>query len=218
MIGGVRAALRLPRWVSRPPLWLIAAALAVLLAADHLYRTVTGDGVVPAFYDETAHLMTGYLVLVALFRGAGPAFSAGLLGASVLIDADHIPGALGYAFFTNGTPRPYTHSLLTIALVVAVALLWRRRRALLLGVAVGLTFHFARDMAERPYAGVALGWPLSDHGYTYGHVVYLVSIAALAVIAAARSRLREPLGQLRPQLGHLPLELGDARLKLHARR
>ena len=47
---------------------------------------------------------------------------------SVAIDLDHIPGRLSVGWLTAGTPRPYTHSLLTIAVVLVSAWVLRRRR------------------------------------------------------------------------------------------
>lgn len=77
------------------------------------------------------------------------------LFASVLIDLDHVPARLGWRELTEDTPRPYTHSLPTVGVVLLGALLWRRRRDVLLGVAIGLAIHFWRDLSE-PGSGVAL--------------------------------------------------------------
>jgi inner membrane protein len=105
--------------------------------------------------------------------------------ASVAIDLDHIPGRLGADWLTAGTPRPYTHSLLTIAVVVAIALLWRRRRDLMLGLAIGLAIHFWRDTMEGD-TGVSLLWPISNRPFQYPHDVYLGATAVFVLIGAAR--------------------------------
>jgi hypothetical protein len=112
-----RPRLTVPDWISRPPAALLLIATAVLLVVDHAYFHLAGDGVNAAVLDETAHLLTGFIVLGALFRGAPTRFSVPMLAASVLIDLDHIPGALGADFLTAGTPRPYTHSLTTLVLL-----------------------------------------------------------------------------------------------------
>ena len=103
--------------------------------------------------------------------------------ASVAIDLDHIPAQLGADWLTAGTPRPYTHSLLTIVVVVAIAVLWRRRRDLLLGVAIGLAIHFWRDMGEGG-SGVSLLWPVSYHSFQYPHGLYVAVTAAFALLDA----------------------------------
>ena len=111
------------------------------------------------------------------------------LFASVLIDMDHVPGRLGVDVLTAGTPRPYTHSLLTIAVVLVGALLWRRRRDVLLGVALGLGIHFLRDLAE-PGSGVALLWPFSDRSFNVPHASYVVAMLAVVAVDAYRCRVQ----------------------------
>jgi inner membrane protein len=145
--------------------------------------------------DEVAHVLTTVLILWALGRRACQRFLVPAVIASVAIDLDHIPGRLGTNWLTNGTPRPYTHSLLTIALVLAAALLWRRRRDVFLGIAIGLASHFFRDLAE-PGRDVALLWPWSYHSFSLSHALYLavmaiiVLIDVLRVFALRRSRAR----------------------------
>ena len=137
--------------------------------------------------DEVAHLMTTLIVVWALGRRVCERFLIPALVASVAIDADHIPGALGYDFFTQGIPRPYTHSLLSIVVVLVLAALWRSRRDLCLGVALGLAIHFWRDMSESG-AGVSLAWPVSDHSFMLSHAGYLAAMAVFATIAALSAR------------------------------
>jgi inner membrane protein len=166
--------------------WLAAAAL-VLFLADWAYRQV-GDSVIPGGpLDETAHLMTTLLVGWALGRRVRDRFLLPALVASVAIDADHVPGALGYDFLTRGTPRPYTHSLLTLAAVLVVGVVWRSRRDLLLGAALGLAIHFWRDMSESG-AGVSLAWPVSDHSFMLSHAGYLAAMAVFATVAVVSAR------------------------------
>lgn len=106
---------------------------------------------------ESAHLLTTLLVVSALVRTASEhlILMVPALIASVAIDIDHVPGYLGADWITAGTPRPYTHSLVTIVVVLVAAALWRRRRTALRGIALGLVIHFWRDLAE-PGSGVAL--------------------------------------------------------------
>lgn len=164
---------------------MILAGALVLVGADQAYRHVGGDGVDAGVLDETAHLMTGFLLLAAVFRGAPRAFAAGLLVASVAIDADHIPQHLGTDIITAGTARPYSHSLLTVAVLLVLAL-HPRWRLVLLGAAIGILGHFGRDMAEND-AGVSLLWPFSDHSYTAPPAVYFGVVALLAAVALWRS-------------------------------
>ena len=121
---------------------------------------------------------------------------------SVAIDVDHIPQYLGYYFLTAGTPRPYTHSLLTIAVLlsIAFALVIRRHRLLFLGLALGVALHFFRDLAEGNGNGVALLWPFTDHAFSYPHSTYLALMACvvaadllLGVCSACGRRAAVPL-------------------------
>jgi inner membrane protein len=180
--GAIRRALRLT------PASLTVAALG-LAAADLAYRSV-GDSVFPGgALDEVCHLLTTLLVLWAL----GPRvrrFMVPALVASVLIDTDHVPAQFGVYWLTEGTPRPYTHSLLSIAVVLIVAVLWPRRRDVALGVAIGLALHFWRDMAEGG-AGVSLLWPVSRHAFQYPHAYYLALMAVVVAVDAGRLLTRD---------------------------
>jgi membrane-bound metal-dependent hydrolase YbcI (DUF457 family) len=174
-------------WFRRPSRAAVLAMAVVLFAADQTMLR-SGDGIGTAGpLDETAHFLTGALVLASLRGHADRSLAAGLLAVSVLIDVDHIPDRVGVDWITSGTPRPYTHSLLTIGVVMLAALLWRSGRSLLVGVGLGLAFHFYRDTSE-PKSGVALLWPWSNHSYTSPHWIYLVIAGAVALVALWRAR------------------------------
>lgn len=177
-------------------LGLSAESLAVmtvcLICADAGSR-LAGDSVFPGGpLDETGHFLTTLLFFWALGPRACRRFLAPALLASVVIDIDHLPAQFGSQWLTAGTPRPYTHSLLTIAIVLGIALLWRGRRDLWLGVAIGLAIHFWRDIGEGS-AGLSLLWPFSSHSFQYPHGLYVGVMAAVVLIAATRCR-----GHLRP--------------------
>lgn len=166
------------------PLGLLLATLLFVAAdwgAERAGNTVVPGGPV----DELAHLITTLLVLWALGRRYSRGFFAAALAASVLIDIDHLPGRLGWNGLTAGTSRPYTHSLLTIIVVLGLALLWRRHRSVFCGVAAGLALHFWRDLSEGG-AGAALLWPLTHHSFTLPRWSYLAVVAACIAVVAAR--------------------------------
>ena len=181
---------------------MLALAVVVLVGADWGTR-LAGDTVFPGGpLDEIAHLLTTLLVLWALGSRVCRRFLVPALIASVAIDLDHIPGRLGAEWLTAGTPRPYTHSLLTIALALALAWRWRGRREVLLGIVIGLAIHFWRDMGEGA-SGVSLLWPLSDHSFQYPHGVYVAVMAVVVLIDAARCVRRKrtiiALGRWQPR-------------------
>jgi membrane-bound metal-dependent hydrolase YbcI (DUF457 family) len=175
----------------RPTFKLSPAALAIattlLLAADWGSR-LAGDSLFPgAPLDETAHFFTTLLIVLALGPRFCRRFLAPALVASVAIDVDHVPARLGAQWLTAGTPRPYTHSLLTVAVVMLIALVWRRRRDLWLAIAIGLAIHFWRDMGEGS-AGVSLLWPFSDYSFHYPHGLYVAVMALFVLVDAVRCR------------------------------
>jgi hypothetical protein len=170
---------------------LLAGATLLFLLADW-GETMAGVSLLPGGpLDEMAHLLTMLIVLWALGDRVWARFGAAALVMSVAIDRDHIPQYLGHDFLTRGTPRPYSHSLLTIAVALAVAAVWPRRRDVLLGIALGLAFHFWRDLSE-PGSGVALLWPLSDHSFSLSPASYLVIMSAFVAFDAWKCWSRRP--------------------------
>ena len=177
------------------PLALLGCAV-VLLAADTAYQHA-GDSFFPGGpLDETAHFLTALLMLQLVPTRWRAGIAVPALFASVAIDVDHVPQYLGDRFLTVGTPRPYTHSLLTPLVLLALALVVRRHRVLLLGLAVGVLLHFFRDLAEGDGSGVSLLWPLSDHAFSYPHATYLVLMACVLAadlcLAVLRPRATAP--------------------------
>jgi beta-glucanase (GH16 family) len=164
----------------------------VLLVADQLLPHA-GDGWLgEGPVDELAHLLTGALVLAALRGVVDRRFAIGLLVASVLIDIDHVPGLLGRDWITRGTDRPYTHSLLMIAVIGLAAAVCRGRRSLLLGALLGVGAHLARDLSESA-SGVPLAWPLSLRSFTLPHWTYLLAMIAVLAVALRRAPARRVL-------------------------
>jgi inner membrane protein len=182
---------RAAQHASQPSVPELIAVSIVLVVADQALRWVGGDGLDAGLLDETAHLMTGALIVAAIFRGARTDFVIAALAGSVLIDIDHVPQYLGDRFLTHGADRPYTHSLLTLVAIAALAMAWRRRRVALAGAFVGILGHFGRDLSEST-AGVPLLWPWSYHSYASPHWIYLMAIGLLAAVAIGRALLGSP--------------------------
>ncbi len=164
------------------------AGAAVLFAVDQDVYQRVGAAVAPqAPLDWTDHLLTTLFIVWAL----GPWFRARwlvpALVASVVIDADHIPGQLGSDILTAGTQRPYTHSLLTIACLLCLSVPRSRWRHVAVGAALGVSSHLWRDLAEPQASGVTLLWPLSDRTFSTPAAVYLASVAGLALISFGRA-------------------------------
>jgi membrane-bound metal-dependent hydrolase YbcI (DUF457 family) len=176
----------------------VLTCVAVIAVADLVLWFSKLPFGVQALLDEPAHVATGLVALAAVGSGFEVPVVLAILGGSVLIDLDHLPALLGSHILDQGTPRPYTHSLLIVALVAAAALLApRHMRRLLLIALVGLTLHFFRDMAESEGSGVALLWPLSDRSNSVEYVLYAVALAMLVTISLAR-RTAAPGRRQRP--------------------
>jgi inner membrane protein len=131
--------------------------------------------------DWIGHLATG-VVLVALLWPPRR-MAAAIIVCSVVLDVDHLPLELGSDFLMGNAPRPYTHSLLTILVVLVGAGLLRSQ--VLLGAAIGLAGHLFRDLGTGD--GVPLLWPLSDAGASVPFALYIGVLTGLAAVAALRS-------------------------------
>lgn len=169
----------------------VLLSLATIAIADLVIWRWKAPYAAEALFDEAAHIATGLLGLAAV----GVSFPLGVVIAvlvgSLLIDLDHLPHVFGSHLLEHGTPRPYTHTIVTVALLVAVALVIRDRRwRLLVGVAgLALALHFFRDMAEPGGPGVSLLWPFSDHAFSVPYPWYAGALAAFAALAVARRKL-----------------------------
>jgi inner membrane protein len=193
----------------RPESIRLAALLVVAVFAADLFWSLVEDStgsLAYALVDEPAHLATCAIALLvfAAVTGSAPArsFAIAALLASTAIDVDHLPHYLGSQVLMGaGLPRPYTHSLLFVALLLALGWALRsRRREVALGIAFGIAAHLLRDLATGP--GVPFLWPLSAAAVSVPYVTYaaalLLAVATVALSARrrpARRRLaRQPLG------------------------
>lgn len=159
--------------------------------------------------DEPAHLATCVVALLAIVALAGarpPALFVGAaLVSSVAIDLDHLPGYLGSHAMAGNLPRPYTHSLLAVAVLLGIgaAVRQRDRRQVALGIAFGISAHLLRDLATGP--GVSLFWPFSSTPITVPYAAYAAALA-LAAGAVAITVWRDSVPRPAPRrLGAQPL-------------
>ncbi|HEV2770632.1 MAG TPA: metal-dependent hydrolase, partial [Solirubrobacteraceae bacterium] len=110
--------------------------------------------------------------------------------AATLIDLDHIPDLFGEEGISDVTPRPFSHSLVTVLVAGALAALVRARAprygSFAVGVALGVAMHLLRDVFTGP--GVSLFWPLSGEPVNGAFLVYLVAMIAVVAYAATPSR------------------------------
>ena len=172
---------RAPSMVRVLPLLVAAAVVLLHAVAGARQWPVVVQGVL----DEPAHLLTAWLVLAAL---PGDLLERSLgrwaLVASVAIDLDHIPLYLSdYEFSVDG--RPPTHGLALVCAVLAIAAALRgRHRERAFGIGLGVALHLVRDLATGP--GVPLLWPVYDSAVRVPQAAYLITVVAVAVVAAAR--------------------------------
>ncbi len=162
----------------------------VIALADGAMNVVHPSLALAAALDEPAHAATTVLLLAALGWPLGRRFALAAVIASVAIDLDHIPQYLGTHFLTAGTPRPYTHSWVTLAFVAMLAVMLSERwRIVALGAELGLVGHLFRDMAEPgTNGGVALFWPFTDAGLRVPYLAYALVMAGALVITVLRTR------------------------------
>jgi membrane-bound metal-dependent hydrolase YbcI (DUF457 family) len=161
----------------------VAIAVVLILVSDALLPE-SGEPVwLAGSLDEIAHLSNGVVALGALGPDVDRRLARGLIGASVLIDIDHVPHYAGARWLTAGTERPYPHSLLTLIASFAACLGLRRRAGqteasrTALGVLIGLSAHFVRDLAV-PGTGMPLLWPIKKRTFSIPRGLYVASLAA----------------------------------------
>jgi inner membrane protein len=169
-----------------------AALLLLILGVDliqHRAHTLLVWGVL----DESAHVATAVLALLScrplaeLLRCRKVV--AVLLASAVLIDLDHIPLYAGVPEVAMGG-RPFSHSLLTVVLLVVLAVaLPAGRRQWALAAAAGLVLHFVRDVATGP--GLLLVWPISDRDVVLPYRLYVSVLLGLVILATARLTLHQ---------------------------
>lgn len=142
--------------------------------------------------DEPAHLATCAIALLALAaltatRPPRHCVVAALI-ASVAIDVDHIPGILGSHALAGTLPRPYPHSAILVAALIAVGCVARHRDVsqISLGLALGVSAHLLRDLATGP--GVPLLWPFRDAVVTLPYPVFAGLLLLAALVPPARRR------------------------------
>jgi inner membrane protein len=177
-------------------------SLALAVAVVIIDRTIRWHAM--AFVPQTliagpCHLASALVVLGAItrFRAAplDPKFGWSMMACSVLIDIDHLPLVFGSSELTNGTPRPYTHSLaVVVVLIVAtvVARSWSQRAKtpssatttqILAGVAWGVGAHFLRDVAT---ASMPLWWPVTKVGVEVPYWWYMLALLVIIAIPLRR--------------------------------
>lgn len=168
---------------------LLPAGLLALVVCVDLVLAARSWSLLPnGLLDETGHLATAALVLLATLgwrrcrRHAAAAVAA--LAASVLIDADHIPLYLGVPHVA-AQGRPYSHSLVTPVLLLLASALVRRWRPVLAGAAGGVLLHFVRDIGTGP--GLPLHWPLAADSVLVPYLAYLAVVVLAAALATARA-------------------------------
>ena len=163
------------RVVALAALWILA--LHPVLTQLRLPVLVLGP------VDWSAHLATALLLVANLPRPADGRIVLAALVASMALDHDHIPHMVGAGWLTEGTPRPYPHSLATVVIAFALAarLPAGAPRAVAVGVAGGVMAHLTRDVATGD--GVALLWPLTDRAVRVPFWAYAAAVAALATRA-----------------------------------
>lgn len=201
----------LMRWVQRlvAKRWVGVLLAAYAFGTDRLISWHGLDFVLRGLIDEPAHIATALVVLgaIARFRGSppDPRFCATMLICSVLIDVDHLPAEFGSNALTNGTPRPYTHALWTVLVLIAAWAIVRyqaRRNGhpaataefVLAGAAWGLAAHFLRDIATAP---MSFWWPISNMSVEVPYWWYVVALFFMIALGPVRRRNSRTGGQER---------------------
>jgi inner membrane protein len=156
-------------------------AVVAIGALDRVGEAADWPVVVVGLLDEPAHLLTAYVLLLAMGRPLVPdRRDAWALAGAVLIDVDHLPQFLGFPGWAVAGGRPPTHSLALVLILLGAGLVGRRV-AVARYLAIGVLLHFVRDLATGP--GVPLLWPL--HGSVLLPYPGYAALLCLAAVACA---------------------------------
>jgi hypothetical protein len=175
--GASPPALRLARWfvaardrlAGREAVLLALVAAAVIIIIDDLLFCYPLAQRVTAPLDEVAHAATMVVVLCALAGWVPRAFVAGSLLGAVMLDVDHLSIVFHLHAWAPVHGRPYSHSLVMVAVVTLLTCLSGRWRVFGVGVACGLLSHLFRDLGT---GVVPLFWPLTTVQVTIPHSMY----------------------------------------------
>lgn len=182
----------LPQPGSLPFTLFAFIGVLLIFADDLLLRHARLPVFLDALTDEPAHAITALLGVGAVYtlrqQSWHPAICIGALLGGTVIDLDHIPELFHSDIISVGTERPYSHSLLTLGILLLVIVRLRGSRRLVGGaVAWGLAWHFARDLVDN--GTVPLIWPITRHGFAMPYPVYAVLLlACLVAIACGHHR------------------------------
>jgi inner membrane protein len=161
-------------------------ALAVVVGLDVVRSSRPWSVPVSGFLDEPGHLLTAWIVLLAVRPRWDRVGRWALIGA-VAIDVDHIPLVLWGVPVSAEGGRPISHSLLTVLVVAGIAVAAARWRAAAGGLALGLLLHFVRDVATS--TGLPLFWPALDTNVLLPYWAYLLALSAATALAVVRLAL-----------------------------
>jgi inner membrane protein len=185
---------------------LIAAIVIVDLAIpwagwSYLPRWQGLSFVPRALVDDPCAVATALIVLGAITRFRGtppdPKFGWSLIAWSVLIDIDHLPQEFGTSVLTEGTPRPYTHALWVLVVLILATLAARRWSQhaktpaaaatvqILAGTAWGIAAHFLRDVATAP---MSLWWPVTKAAVQQPYWCYVLELLVIVAMPPVRRR------------------------------
>ena len=193
----------LSRFVSQRSISIILAAACVVV--DRLVHWHQMGFLRAGVIDEPCEIATALIIVGAMVRvrntAPHPAFFWSMLAWVVLIDADHLPSEFGSLALTAGTPRPYTHALWVVALLLVATVPSRYWSAhvkttaamtttrVLAGATWGVSTHFFRDVATAP---ISLWWPITKAPVEVPYWWYAVALALIIVIpATAGARTQE---------------------------
>lgn len=154
------------------------ACLATIAAADAVLHRTKPPWIAVGLLDHPAHLATAGLVAVQV-RSRPRRWLIAFMAGSLLPDVDHIPLALKRPHPGPDHRRPFSHCLLTIAPIAALAGVTQSER--LHGLAGGMAAHYLRDVGVG--TGVTLLWPVSKRSFRVPYGVYAGACVALAVLA-----------------------------------
>lgn len=140
------------------------------------------DIAIHGVFDATSHLLTAFMVAIALRSLKLPIPVWAVLFGGLILDVGHVMTILEVTDPITGSSRNGTHSVVVVMLIALIGILDRRHANVWTGIALGALSHLWRDMGT---GTVPLTWPIMSDvwGITYaGYMFGLLSVTLVALL------------------------------------
>lgn len=138
------------------------------------------DIAIHGFFDATNHLLTAFMVAIALRSLKLPIPVWSVLIGGLILDVGHVMTILDVTDPITGSSRNGTHSGVVVMLIALIGILDRRHANIWIGIALGGLSHLWRDMGT---GKVPMAWPIVSDVWGISYAVYVIGLLSVTVVA-----------------------------------